>query len=218
MMIIYKSLSIISVFIFISCNQNAEKNSLTEKKETLETSNTENKNIEPKVEVNKSIESFKEFRNAVYKKNKVKVKTFFNFPIYNENNEIWYLEGIANEKNLKKITDKIIPFTETEFDKHYDKIFTTYFVNSILKIKSEILFNTGEYETIEQTEKQTKYKIYATYDKEKNEIILNLATETPIKFNDGENDLIENAEYNVIYYFKIENDKNLKFKQIRIAG
>lgn len=215
---IYKSLSIILVFIFISCYQNAEKKSVTEKEQNLKTSKTENKNIEPKVEVNKSIESFKEFRNSVYQKDKVKVKTFVDFPIYNENNEIWYLEGIADESFLKKITDKIIPFTETEFDKHYDKIFTTYFVNGILKIKSEILFNTGEYETIELTKNETKYKIYATYDKEKNEVILNLATETPIKLNDGENELIENAEYNVIYYFKMENGKNIKFKQIRIAG
>ena len=215
---IYKSLFIILVFLFISCNQNAVKKSVTEKKENLETSNNENKNIEPKVEVNKSIESFKEFRNAVYQKDKVKVKTFVDFPIYNENNEIWYLEGIADEKFLKKITDKITPFTETEFDKYYDKIFTTYFVNAILKIKSEILFNKGEYETIELTKNETKYKIYATYDKEKNEIILNLATKTAIKLNDGENDLIENAEYNVIYYLKIESGKNIKFKQIRIAG
>jgi hypothetical protein len=215
---IYKSLSIILVFLFISCNQDAEKKSITKRNENLETSNTENKNIEPKVEVNKSIESFKEFRNAVYQKDKVKVKTFVDFPIYNENNEIWYLEGIADEKFLEEITDEITPFTETDFDKHYDKIFTTYFVKAILKIKSEILFNTGEYETVELTKNETKYKIYATYDKEKNNIILNLATETPIKLNDEENDLIENAEYNVIYCFKIENGKNIKFKQIRIAG
>ena len=215
---IYKSLSIILVFLFLSCNQNTEKKSVTEKKEYLETSNTENKNIEPKVKINTSIESFKEFRNAVYQKDKVKVKTFIDFPIYNENNEIWYLEGIADEKFLKKITDKITPFTETEFDKHYDKIFTTCFVKAILKIKSEILFKNGEYETIELTKDETKYKIYATYDKINKGITLNLDMETPIKLNDGENDLIETAEYNIFYIFKIEDGKNIKFKQIRIAG
>ena len=215
---IYKSLSIILVFLFLSCNQNTEKKSVTEKKENLETSNTENKNIEPKVKINTSIESFKEFRNAVYQKDKVKVKTFIDFPIYNENNEIWYLEGIADEKFLKKITDKITPFTETEFDKHYDKIFTTCFVKAILKIKSEILFKNGEYETIELTKDETKYKIYATYDKINKGITLNLDMETPIKLNDGENDLIETAEYNIFYIFKIEDGKNIKFKQIRIAG
>ena len=215
---IYKNLSIILIFLFISCKQNGEKKSVTEKKENLETSNTENKNIKPKVEVNKSIESFKEFRNAVYKKDKIKVKTFVDFPIYNENNEIWYLEGIADEKFLKKITDKITPFTETEFDKHYDKIFTTYFLKAILKIKSEILFKKGEYETIELTNDETKYKIYATYDKKNRGITLNLDVETPIKLNDGENDLVETAEYNIFYIFKIEDGNNIKFKQIRIAG
>ena len=215
---IYKSLSIILIFLFISCKQNAEKKSVTEIKENLKTSNTEDKNIEPKVKINTSIESFKEFRNAVYQKDKVKVKTFIDFPIYNENNEIWYLEGIADEKFLKKITDKITPFTETEFDKHYDKIFTTCFVKAILKIKSEILFKNGEYETIELTKDETKYKIYATYDKINKGITLNLDMETPIKLNDGENDLIETAEYNIFYIFKIEDGKNIKFKQIRIAG
>ena len=199
-------------------NQNTEKKSVTEKKENLKTSNTENKNIEPKVKINTSIESFKEFRNAVYQKDKVKVKTFVDFPIYNENNEIWYLEGIADEKFLKKITDKITPFTETEFDKHYDKIFTTCFVKAILKIKSEILFKNGQYETIELTKDETKYKIYATYDKRNKGITLNLDIETAIKLNDGENDSIETAEYNIFYIFKIEDGKNIKFKQIRIAG
>lgn len=88
----------------------------------------------------------------------------------------------------------------------------------MLKIKSEILFNKGEYETIELTEKNNKYKIYANYYKKSNEIVLNLATESLIKVNDGENDIIEKLEFNVIYYFKVENGKNIKFKQIRIAG
>jgi len=215
---IHKSLFTILVCLFISCNQNAEKKAVTEKKENLETSHTENKIIESKLQVNKSIESFKEFRNAVYKKDQVKIKTFVDFPIYNENNEIWYLEGISDEKFLKKLTDKILPLSETEFVKHYNKIFTTYFVDAILKIKSEILFDKGEFETIELTKNGTKYKIYATYDKGKNEITLNLASETPIKLNDGENDFIEKEECNIIYYFKIENGENLKFKQIRIAG
>ena len=87
-----------------------------------------------------------------------------------------------------------------------------------MKIKSEILFNKGEYETIELTEKNTKYKIYANYYKKSNEIVLNLATVSPIKVNDGENEIIEKSEFNVIYYFKIENGENIKSKQIRIAG
>ena len=44
------------------------------------------------------------------------MKTFIDFPIYNENNEIWYLENIADEEFLKKLTEKITPFPESEFD------------------------------------------------------------------------------------------------------
>ncbi|NHM02841.1 hypothetical protein [Flavobacterium difficile] len=215
---IYKSLSILLIFLFISCKQNEEKKSLPEKKDNFKISKTENINIEPKTDINILIENFRDFRNAVYQKNKVKVKRFIDFPIYNENNEIWYLENIANEEFLKKLTEKITPFPESEFDKHFDKIFTKLFISGILKIKSEILFNEGEYETIELTEKNTKYKIYANYYKKSNEIVLNLTTVSPIKVNDGENEIIEKSEYNVIYYFKIENGENIKFKQIRIAG
>ena len=215
---IYKNLSVILIFLFISCKQNGEKKSVPEIKENLEISKTENNNLEQKVDEDTLIESFREFRNALYQKNKVKVKTFIDFPIYNENNEIWYLENIADEEFLKKLTEKITPFPESEFDKHFDKIFSKLFISGILKIKSEILFNKGEYETIELTEKDTKYKIYANYYKKSNEIVLNLATESPIKVNDVENDVIEKSEFNVIYFFKIENGENIKFKQIRIAG
>ena len=209
---IYKNLSIILVYLFISCNQNAEKKTVPETKENIESSKTKKINIEPQVETDILIKSFKEFRNAIYQRDLVKVKEFIDFPIYNENNEIWYLENIADDEDLLS-ADKIIPFPETKFDKHYDKIFSNHFLRSILKIKTEILFNEGEFETIELTDKDTKFKIYANY--KENELILNLATEIPIKENDGEN---EETGHNVIYYFKIENGKNLKFKQIRMAG
>ena len=214
----FKIFSIISIFFFISCKQNEEKKSTSELNINVENSKPENTNIEPKSEGNNLIENFKEFRNAVYQKDKSKVKTFINFPIYNENNEIWYLENIAEEEFLKKLTEKITPFPETQFDKHFDKIFSKFFISGILKIKTETLFNKGEYETIELTQKDTNYKIYANYYKKSNEIVLNLATESPIKVNDGENDIVEKSEFNVIYYFKIEKDEKIKFKQIRIAG
>ena len=203
----------IFVLILFSCNQNVEKKITPEN--TLKTNYN---NTEPNVAEKTWIESFKEFRNAIYNRDKIKVKTFISFPIYNENNEIWFLENIQNEQLVKNLSDQITPFPETEFDKHYDDIFSRYFVNSILKIKTDILFSKGEYETIQLKDKQTKYKIYASVNKKKNEIILNLATETAIEVNDRENEIIENSEYNVIYYFKIEEDKTIKFKQVRIAG
>jgi hypothetical protein len=78
--------------------------------------------------------------------------------------------------------------------------------------------NKGEYETDELIEEKTAYKIYATYDRKTNTLILNLASKTPITVNDGENDIIENSEFNVIYYFDIEMNNVLKFKQVRMAG
>ena len=211
-----KSLTIILMFTFLSCGHdkiNSNKNNQNVTDTLAVKSHTEKNNSSTSW-----INNFKDFRNAVYHGDKLKVKTFIDFPIYNDNNEIWYLTNGGNEKSLEMLNDIVKPFPESEFDKYYNKIFTTTFIKSILKIKTEILVSKGYYETIELKDKETAYKTYASFDKKTNILTLNLAYETPIIVNDGENDIVENSEYNVIYYFEIKNNKELKFKQLRIAG
>src|SRR5215467_4758291 len=69
-------------FSIISCNENnniktVSLNASTEMQTKQETDSV------------KWIDSFREFRNSVYQKDKEKVKRFIDFPIMNENNEIW---------------------------------------------------------------------------------------------------------------------------------
>ena len=69
------------------------------------------------------INDFRIFRNAVYQNDIKKTKTFFSFPILDSSNEIWTLVLTDKEKQRKKIDyEKIIPFTEIDFDKYFNKL------------------------------------------------------------------------------------------------
>jgi len=165
------------------------------------------------------INSFRIFQDAIYQRDIEKVKGFFNFPIMNQSNEIWYLVYEGNIESIKLLSDEIKPFTEKDFELYFDKIFPQTFVRSINKIKSEELFKIGETESIELKEGKTTYKAYATYSKESKTLTLNLAFNTPIKTIDGEGQEIEEpGEYNIIYIFNVLDRSGIKFKQIRLAG
>lgn len=162
------------------------------------------------------IDNFREFRKAVYQKDKKKVKQYIDFPIRNENNEIWYLVYGTDDKEINRISDKIEPFTENDFDKYFDKIFTKRFVNTILKIKSEDLFKNKSVETIDFTEgSNTTYKMYGNYDQAEKKLTLNLASKTVIKDDNGE--VQDGGEFNIIYQFDILKGK-LKFRGVMLAG
>jgi len=160
-------------------------------------------------------DNFRNFRNALYQNNKIKIKQFIDFPILNDNNEIWYLVYEDVEKVPLLISGNIKPFSEKDFDKYYTKVFSKMFITSILNIKSDVLFKSGYSETREFKEDNTTYKMYATYDKAKSLLELNLAMNTIIKNSDG---TIDPGESNIVYYFSISKNGEIKFKYIRLAG
>jgi hypothetical protein len=162
------------------------------------------------------VESFREFRNAVYQNDRKKVKEFINFPIMNTNNEIWYLVSENNGQMISKIPNKIKPFTEKDFDKDFDKIFESKFINTILKIKTDELYKNKYFETIEFKEADTTYKMYAQFDNERKILSLNLELNILIKDEDGKTEDV--GESSVIYEFKVISSGHIKFIQIRLAG
>ena len=165
----------------------------------------------------KWINNFKEFRNAVYKKDKAKVKKFINFPVLSSGNQIWYLAYNGNEKALNLLNDKTKPFTEKDFYLYFDKIFSKLFINAILKIKTNELNNKGETESIELNDgKATTYKMIATFEKSTYSLSLNLASNTIEKDTNGE--ILDGGEFNIIYQFEISSTGQLKIKQVELAG
>ena len=164
------------------------------------------------------IQDFRKFRDAMYQNDRTAVKSFIDFPIINDNNEIWFLvygwEGKGAE--LMK-SDKKEPMTEKDFDRYYAKIFGKTFIQLILKIKTEELFRKGETETAEISNgKATSYKIYSTFDTGRRVLSLNLSSNTIIKDAKGEE--TDRGESNTIYEFHILKNGHIKFMQVRLAG
>jgi hypothetical protein len=199
------SLFIVFLFLLSSCNTKEEKISVFKQGILAAKKNNENQNW---------IESFNEFRTALYLNDKIKLKSYFKFPVLDENNEIWYL--IEDEHQLTFVKGQIKPLTETDFNSYYFKIFDQYFINSILKIKTKELFDKGKYETIILKDERISYNISATYDKELKQLILNFYTEEKFEIdNTGE---YEKTELSKIYYFDILPNNKIRFKKVRLAG
>jgi hypothetical protein len=145
------------------------------------------------------------------------MKTFFKFPVLNPANEIWYL--VLNEKELeqKNLTGTIISFTEKDLNKYYKKLFPESFVKAVLKIKSEQLYLKSKAETPELKDTtSTTVKMYASVDKAKGILTLNLSYNTAWK--EGDEGVSDGGESNVIYSFRILKNKHLQFMYVRIAG
>lgn len=158
--------------------------------------------------------NFREFRDAIFQHDKEKAKAFFSFPVKNESNEIWYVAYEQDERSLDRLPGTGKPFTEADFDKYFDRIFSKNFLKAILKIKTDELYKKGAYETIQLKDSSTTYMLYAGFDRKKNLLELNFASKTEYKSEEG----IDNAEFNIIYYFEITAKGHVMFKQIRIAG
>jgi hypothetical protein len=108
------------------------------------------------------------------------------------------------------------PFTEKDFDKYFEKIFSQKFIKALLKIKSEVLDKKGSAETISLKDGNTSYRIYATFDKEEKCLRLNLASITVEKDEHGE--ILPGGEFSIIYQFDIIDNKEIKLKQVMLAG
>jgi len=162
------------------------------------------------------VDNFRQFRDAIFQRDKTRAKVFFNFPIKDSSNEIWFLAYDQNEKAIDKLRNIVKPFTEADFDKYFNKVFSKNFVKSLLKIKADELYKKGAYQTLEFKDSSTTYILYSTFDKTDNTLELNFASKT--EYKDEKGDPLDGGEFNIIYYFEITKKGHLKFKQIRLAG
>lgn len=166
------------------------------------------------------VDDFKNFRDAVYRADTAKLKSFFAFPLNTD--EIWYL--VLSEKEIEATSaysQKRPSFTEKDFNKYYKKIFPPGFVKTILKIKSAELLKKTETESPEIEEKNatwhSTYKMYVTVDKKEHTLRLNLSSNSGEVDEKGE-DIGEVVESNVIYTFRILKNNHLQFLKIQLAG
>lgn len=154
------------------------------------------------------VESFREFRSAVYANDRMKAGKFIKFPIVG--NEIWYLVSQGEGP------DTTTRFTEQDFQKHFDKLFSKRFVNAILKIKSEDLYNVGETQTIQFKEgEDVTYSMMGEYDKTDCTLRLSLLSNTVQR--DDEGNVQDGGEFSIMYIFTVQNGE-IKLTDIGLAG
>src|ERR1044072_4935921 len=102
---------LVTIISLIACGGDTNINAAPEKKISQE-------KIAEKIDSAKWIDDFRAFRDAVYQNDRKKVKTYVDFPITEHTSYIWGIVGVES----KAVDD--VPFTEKDFDKYYNKLFT----------------------------------------------------------------------------------------------
>ncbi|HXP51459.1 MAG TPA: hypothetical protein VN922_15995 [Bacteroidia bacterium] len=171
------------------------------------------------IDSNAWVKDFKDFRSAVYAHNVEKVKSYFDFPVIDSDNSIWFI--VLDTAAYKKIDiNTVTPFTEKDFYKYYDKLFTKDFIKSILKIKSEDLYKTGhakspEFDGEGDTSYKETYLMNADYDSQDSllGLYINYYYHPVLSSQDSADgdDEDDNDESSKVLYFKIIDHKRLRF-------
>ncbi|QJD97317.1 hypothetical protein HH214_16295 [Mucilaginibacter robiniae] len=165
----------------------------------------------PYVTVNTWLDDFRNFRTAVYQNDVQKLKTYFSFPVNADTTQVCNIV-YDNADDSKRPETYPGTFTERDFEKHHRAVFTHAFIKSLLKVKSEQLAQKGEYTTPKVKE---SYVMIANYDK------ANATLQLSVSYSgdtDENGNYVSESEYAVIYFFKVQNNKFLKFDKILFAG
>jgi hypothetical protein len=157
------------------------------------------------------IEQLKELRDALYRQDKEKAKTFIDFTELNKNGDLGGFFYGYDETNSKR-------FTVQDFEKHFGKLFSPWFIKCLLKLKTDVLHKTGRFETAELYDQpnKTTYRIIATHDKSNNTLALNFNSNT--EFKDADGTILDGGEHSIIYIFAITQKGQLQLKRLLVAG
>ncbi len=143
------------------------------------------------------------FKDAVVRGDKVTVKSFFEFPIENPGNDIWF---VADTRNVTKMSpNKIVPFQESDFDNYYGAILSKDFRMTLEKVDIKKLAKDTLTETPELiVVSPATSKMKATHSESANTITLSLISKSP-----------EFGRFSIDYHFKILPDGNIKFSYVK---
>ncbi len=212
-----KNLTIILLLVACMCACKRKTPKTETQKPEVQTIDTIVKQEEKQAPKINWIDDFRNFRSAVVQNKKDSLAAYFNLPIVNESNDIWYFLFADNENGLKLIGNKPKPFTSSDLEKYSHQLFPANFVNGILKIKTDSLFITGEYKTPTLHEgKNITYQMFASYNENEKLLTINLSYVTVYVDKKGQPQ--DNSESNLIYTFSIDQSGHLKFNNIQVAG
>lgn len=167
----------------------------------------------PYTAVNNWIDDFRNFRTAVYQKDIAKQNTYFNFPINADTTQIWDL--VYNDSMNDRPQNLPGTFTEKDFLKHQSAIFPDAFIKSLLKVKSEKITQKEGYTTPKIKDGKNEFCMVANYDKASATLQLALSFSGG---TDADGNYVSEGEYAIIYFFKISDNRYLKFDKVLFAG
>lgn len=211
------------MLVFLSC-ENKEKKTRADEIDTMKKDSVKDLNQNTVVAIavdNESrnwVDDFKDFRQALYTNNKAKLKTYFDFPLYDEGASIWQVCVLteAERSSREKEVDNADAFYEKDFDRYYKRIFDKKFLSGILKIKSAVLLSKSMTETEEFPDASAPFVMHAYMDEGLKTLQLNMAFRNNGTDGDGNN--VSEGEYNIVYVFDIIEGKKIMFKKVVIAG
>lgn len=156
-------------------------------------------------------EKLDDFIKSLSDKNKQDVKKAFTFPVNDLEGNIWNLIYIDKDT----LVSGEQTFTEADFNKNYDKLFTPGFVKTLSDTDIEKLFKDKYYRTKEISEGNAEEKIV-------NYTISEFNSKTGILTFSYMYEYYENdekvGESSVIYFFILSRECEIKFQKVMLAG
>ena len=208
-----KRLFIIQITCFVCVGLLSCKSHSTPEMEAAPTSEqmTTDVSMESKKEYPLWITEFKRLRDALYQNNIEEIKSFFDFPLTDDQSTGLFNASQVMSGNEVKNFDII---TEEEFTKDYTKIFTSEFIKGLLPIKSDSLL-ANQYAHSPEWKRKGDNAVYTTSATfEEHDQILSLYLNSTYFIEDSEETSGESA---VVFMFKMKNGK-LKFDGVMMAG
>jgi len=164
------------------------------------------------------IMEFRDLRDALYRGDKKRVKRYFTFPVKTLGNGIW-MQVSPEGQMLADPTqpEKIIPFTEHDFDRYYPALFSPEFVKGMLKVKTAQFEASKVFATDISSNDSISYSLLCNIDSANSELSILLVVQFGHKLKEGTED-DDSSESTVGYIFEIIDGRHLRFKDVQLAG
>ena len=158
---------------------------------------------------------FQKLRQTLYQNDLPVIKSFFDFPLTDEQSSgLLAVINYNTNKDLRKTTNLQ---SEEEFTKYYKQIFRTDFVKGLLPLKSDSLLQNNYVSSTSWKLKNddAQYSTSVSYDKSDKSVSLFLNAAYGIEADGNEESKTESA---AVLIFIINKENKLKFDRVIMAG
>ncbi len=158
---------------------------------------------------------FQKLRQALYQNDLPVIKSYFEFPLTNEQADgLLAVINYNTNKDLRKTTNLQ---SEEEFEKYYKQIFRTDFVKGLLPMKSDSLLQNNYASSTSWKVKNddAQYSTSVSYDGSDKSVSLFLNAAYGIEADGNEESKTESA---AVLIFIINKENKLKFDRVIMAG